>query len=181
MELTDEQLVEKIQSGDTGLFSVLVGRYEEKMKRYARKFVRNSQDIDDEVQDVFMKIYVNIHSFDPSRKFSSWLYRIAHNTFLNHIRSSKKDIFRIDFDTVLPFLYSSESPEKLYALKEIEREVRTHMDGLDQKYRDILILRFQEGLSYEEIADILRIPVSTVGVRISRALKKIKENYGKKQ
>lgn len=175
--LSDEHIVLKIQKGESKLFSELIHRYEPKMKRYARKSIRNTHDVDDVVQDVFIRVYTNINNFDPERKFSSWIYRIAHNTFLNHIRAAKKEFFRIDFDTVLPFLFGSENPEEIYSKKELAKVLNGRMETLSQKYKDILILRFQEELSYEEIADVLRIPVSTVGVRISRALSYIKKTY----
>lgn len=173
--ITDEELVEKIRSGDRELFTVIVERYEAKMKRYAKRFLRTEDDIADTVQDVFLKTYTNLESFDETKKFSSWLYRIARNTFLNHIRASKRELFRIDFDAVIPFLYSSESPETLFASKEMSKDIDACMEKLGRKYKEVVVLRFQEGLSYEEIGDVLQIPVSTVGVRITRALKHIKE------
>ena len=83
---TDEEIVELIQSGQTDLFGVIVDRYEDKMKRYSRKFLLNQDDINDIVQDVFIKAYTNIQSVDIKRKFSSWLYRIAHNHLVNYLR-----------------------------------------------------------------------------------------------
>ena len=176
MELTDEEIIKKIKTGETKLFSVIVERYEQKMRRYALKFLHKSpDDVDDLVQDVFVKTYTNIHSFDDTKKFSSWLYRIAHNAFLNHIRSAKREMFRMHFDTALPFLYSTDNPETSFELKKLSTDLDASLEHLDQKYREIIVLRFYEGLSYEEIADVLRVPTSTVGVRLSRALKQIKK------
>jgi RNA polymerase sigma-70 factor (ECF subfamily) len=181
MVLTDEELAKKVQEGDRDSFSLLVERYQEKMRRYGRKFLRQHEDIDDVVQDIFLKTYANIKSFDSGKKFSSWLYRIAHNTFLNHLRSSKKELFRIDFDTVLPFLYSNDDPEEGLELKKVSEQLDSYLELLDQKYREIIVLRFYEGLSYEEIADVLKVPVSTVGVRISRALQHLKKKAGESE
>ncbi len=178
--ITDEELVKKIQEGEENLFTLVIDRYESKMKRYARKFLQVEDDIDDLVQEVFIKVYANIRSFDPDRKFSSWLYRIARNTFLNHIRSSKKNMLRIDFDAALPFLYSYETPETSFVEKNLAKGLDACMKDIDEKYREVLVLRFYEGLSYEEIADVLRIPLSTVGVRISRAIKHIQKKYAEK-
>ncbi len=90
-ELTDEEIVSMIRSGETDSFGILVERYEAKMKRYARKFLFGYEDTEDLIQQVFVKAYVNIRSFDTTRKFSSWLYRIAHNEFINAIRKKKKN------------------------------------------------------------------------------------------
>ena len=95
--LTDEDLVLRVKSGGIEAFGFLVERYEDKMKRYARKFLFGYTDIEDTVQKVFIKAYVNIQSFDTSRKFSSWLYRIAHNEFINAIKKKTKV-----FVTVMP-------------------------------------------------------------------------------
>ena len=84
-ELTDEEIAEMIQKGNSKFFESLIKRYEAKMTRYARKFLSNYHDIEDLVQNIFIKVYVNIKSFNTSRKFSPWIYRIAHNEFINAI------------------------------------------------------------------------------------------------
>lgn len=76
---TDEELASLIQSGKVEFFGTLIVRYDAKMKRYSRKFLSDQEDTKDVVQEIFIKAYVNIQSFDAKRKFSSWLYRIAHN------------------------------------------------------------------------------------------------------
>jgi RNA polymerase sigma-70 factor (ECF subfamily) len=79
----DEEIVFQVQSGKVELFGVLIDRYEKKMARYAAKILNNLDDIQDVVQEIFTKAYVNIKSFDVKRKFSSWLYRVAHNEIVN--------------------------------------------------------------------------------------------------
>ena len=85
-EQEDEIIAALVQSGQSVLFGVLVKRYEEKMRRYARKFLSNDDDKKDIVQEIFIKAYINIKSFDTKRKFSSWLYRIAHNELVNNLK-----------------------------------------------------------------------------------------------
>ena len=83
--LSDEEIAQKVQANDTDAFGVLVFRYEDKMLRYARRFLFDYHDSEDVVQNVFIKAFTNINSFDYKRKFSPWLYRIAHNLSLIHI------------------------------------------------------------------------------------------------
>jgi len=84
--LTDEEIVKKVQLGGIEFFELLVQRYQEKLCRYARKFLFNSTDIEEIVQEVFIKTYVNIKSFNSSLKFSSWIYRISHNELVNALK-----------------------------------------------------------------------------------------------
>ena len=86
--LADEELARGVQQGNLYLFGLLVERYEHKMMRYARRFLFGYHDAEDMVQEVFIKAYTNIRSFDSTRRFSPWLYRIAHNEFLNALRKN---------------------------------------------------------------------------------------------
>lgn len=172
---TDEEIVVEIKNGDIEKFGILVNRYIDKLKRYARKFIQDKIDIEDLVQDVFIKTFENIQSFDESRKFSSWIYRIAHNEFVNQIkRKITQKLIPIDFDTFFPH---PEAPER--ADKDIEQFftisiLEKYLYQLDSKYREVLVLYFYEEMDYKEIGEILSIPVSTVGVRIIRAKEKLK-------
>lgn len=179
-ELTDEEIARKVQEGDKEAFGVLVTRFETKMHRYASKFLIFSDDSKDIVQNVFLKAYMNIQSFDVTRKFSSWLYRIAHNEFINHIGKRSRNPFSFfSLDEVLPFAVGGESADGDLKDVEVKMEVEKYLSKLDSKYREVLILHFFEELSYAEIADILRIPVSTVGVRLRRAKQSIQDLYKK--
>jgi RNA polymerase sigma-70 factor (ECF subfamily) len=174
--LNDEELALRVQQGETYWFSVLVERYESKMIRYAKKFLFGYDDTQDLVQDIFIKAYTNIQSFDSSRRFSPWLYRIAHNEFINAIRKKGRDkISFFDPDILFPHIASEEQtndPES----KELKLALDKCLDKIDIKYREPLVLLFYEEMNYQEIADVLRIPVSTVGVRLNRGkaiLKKV--------
>ena len=91
LEDTDEYIAGQVQTGNVQSFGTLVERYEEKLRRYARRFLFGYTDAEDLVQDVFVKSYTNIQSFDTSRSFSSWIYRIAHNEFINAIKKKGKE------------------------------------------------------------------------------------------
>ncbi len=174
---TDEELAALVQTGDQAAFEVLFKRYEAKILRYGQRFLYRYEDVEDAVQDVFVKAYVNIQSFTVSRKFSTWLYRVAHNTFINVIKKKGREpLSFFDFDTLvqLPvtegkllaeeFLKAGDQATLLEALKK-----------LSPKYREPLVLYYLEQLEYKEIADVLHIPVSTVGVRLQRAKTRLKK------
>jgi RNA polymerase sigma-70 factor (ECF subfamily) len=170
LPLTDEQIVEKVQHGQIELFGLLVERYETKLKRYARKFLYQTEDIDDLVQEVMIKTYVNIQSFKTDKRFSPWIYRIAHNEFINAIKKKTKEPLPFfDPDTLFPHPVAKETTDGPLQEQEIKQTVDRYLDQLEAKYREPLILYYLEELSYQEIADILHLPTSTVGVRINRA------------
>jgi len=169
-DLTDEQLAAQTQRGDAESFGSLVNRYESKLLRYAKKFLLGNEDGRDLVQEVFLKAYSNINNFDVKRRFSPWLYRIAHNEFINAIKKrSRFPVFSFDFlDTILPQPVAGERAEDDMEKRENRELIDGVLDGLDVKYREPLILYYIEDLDYHGIAEVLQIPVSTVGVRLSR-------------
>ncbi|KKT76212.1 MAG: RNA polymerase sigma factor [Parcubacteria group bacterium GW2011_GWF2_44_7] len=172
---TDEAIVRQVQLGDSEAFGILVKRYEIKILHYARKFLFNYTDIEDLAQDVFIKAYNNIQSFDASRKFSAWIYRIAHNEFINAIKKKGREpVSYFDVDVLWPRLVSREKADHRANEQELRKMLDYCLNELDLKYREPLILYYLEELDYQEIADILHIPVSTVGVRLRRGREKMK-------
>ncbi len=169
VQASDEEIARKVQSGQIEVFAALVERYEQKMKRYARKFLFGYEDIEDLVQKVFLKAYINIQSFDASKKFSSWLYRIAHNEFINEIKKKGREpVSFFDFDIFFPHHRSRDNADRNLNKEEIREVIDNCLEKLKPKYREPIVLHYLEELSYKEIADVLRIPVSTVGVRLQR-------------
>lgn len=174
-EKSDEELARLMQSGKTELLSLLIERYEKKIGRYAKKFLSDSEDIDDVLQEIFIKVYVNINSFDVSKKFSPWIYRIAHNELVNVLRRRKKNIFPIfNLDIFLPYNISKDVADKENQERDIKKAIETSLNKLEVKYKEPIILFYLDDLSYKEISEILRIPASTVGIRIRRAKEKMK-------
>ena len=179
---SDEQIAYLVQSGEIEYFGILVERYEAKIKRYGQKFLSSFDDISDAVQDIFIKAYKNIQSFDIKRKFSTWLYRIAHNEFVNMLKKNKRSpLLSFDFDVFLPFLVSKEDINGEIEKKEMKNLVDKCLDKLEEKYREPIALYYFEGMSYKEISNVMKIPVSTVGVRVRRAKEKMKTIYQKMQ
>jgi len=169
---SDEEIVKKIQAGDTESVGVLIERYEGKIKRYAKKFLSLAEDIDDIVQEIFIKVYTNIKSFDVDKKFSSWIYRIAHNELINILKKKQKNpLSFFDPDVLFPHPIAKESADGNIREKEIRKNLDQCLDKLPPKYRETLLLYYLEELDYKEIADIIHIPVSTVGVRLKRGRK----------
>ncbi len=177
---SDEAIALQVQQGQTEAFGALVERYEAKLRRYGRKFLPRDEDIEDIVQDVFESAFRNIQSFDTTRRFSPWIFRIAHNAFVNGIRGkSRNPLTLVDFDTFLAY-HVEEAPADF---EREQREMRELIDkGLEQlppKAREILVLFYLESFSYQEIADILQVPIGTVGVRLKRARESLRRTYEK--
>jgi RNA polymerase sigma-70 factor, ECF subfamily len=176
--LTDEEYALRAQRNDKEAFGMLVGRYEQKLLRYGRKFLSTRQDIEDLVQDVFVNAYRNIQSFDASQRFSPWIYRIAHNAFVDGIRKNSRAAFTLpDLDTMLAYPVPDESAEKEREQHEMKIMIDKGLDRMSPKYREALILYYLEELSYREIADVLQVPVGTVGARVKRAKEELAKIY----
>lgn len=179
-DLTDEQLAVLVQGGDKEKFGLLMARYESKLFRYGRKFLSNPDNIEDVVQEVFIKTYQNIKSFDASQRFSPWIYRIAHNTFVNALRkNSRGPLYIFDFDTLISHPVYEDPAVFEREQAEIKKMIDKGLEELSSNYREILILYYLEEQSYKEIADILHIPIGTVGIRLKRAKDALKKVYDK--
>ncbi|MCA9358957.1 RNA polymerase sigma factor [Candidatus Kaiserbacteria bacterium] len=174
---SDEELVVKTLT-DKSYFGELVDRYEAKLSRYVTRLgVNNPDDKLDVLQDIFLKTYRNLNSFDTSMKFSSWIYRIAHNETISWYR--KKNVrpeghLIAESDELISFLSSSEEAADISFDKTKNAEVVGKALGeLDDKYRQVIILRFFEHKEYEEISDILKVPVGSVGTLLHRGKKQL--------
>ncbi|MFA5999618.1 MAG: sigma-70 family RNA polymerase sigma factor [Candidatus Paceibacterota bacterium] len=173
---TDEEIAKLVQQGEHNSFAVLIDRYEEKILRYGKKFLSNRDDIVDITQDIFINTYKNLQNFDATKKFSSWIYRMAHNAFINEM---KKNTFRpitmFDFDTLVSHLVYEDTSLKEREQEEIKCAIDQCLDKIKPKYKEVLILYYIEDLGYQEISDILEIPKGTVGIRIKRAKEELKK------
>lgn len=174
---TDEELALLVQGNNDTAFGVLMNRYQPKMLRYGKRFLADESLIEDAVQEVFIKTYQNIQGFDGDRPFSPWIYRIAHNTFVNALRQkSRNPIIAVDLDALIAHPSYERDPESEEEVAEIKKRIDEGLANLSSKYREVLILYYVENLSYQEIADILRVPLGTVGIRMKRARESLK-NY----
>lgn len=176
-EKTDEELV-GLTLRDQDFFSCLVDRYTGKLTRYIMRIsAATKEDAEDLLQEVFVKAYRNLHDFDQSLKFSSWIYRIAHNQVISQWRKMKSRPQVIKFEADEDFLKFIASDADLAGDTERKfeaEEVRKQIGKLDEKYQTVLVLKFLEGKDYKEISDILQKPLGTVATLINRAKKQLK-------
>jgi RNA polymerase sigma-70 factor (ECF subfamily) len=184
--LSDELLVIECKK-DSKNFAVLVDRYVPKLTRYIRRrSLATSDDIDDLLQNIFIKVYRNINEYDSSLLFSSWIYRISHNEMIDWYRREKRRAtLSLDDENhdIISKLITEEDHTTRFSNEEQRQHIIATLNTLDNKYKEILLLRFFEEKSYEEIADILRIPPGTVAIRINRAKKQLQKKlttYGTK-
>ena len=180
-QLSDSDIV-KMSIKNIDYFACLYKRYSDQLKRYIIRFSNSSDDeADDILQEAFIKVWINLNEFDNSLKLSSWLYRIIHNETVSYLRGKqsygKSNTIVLDDQALFELQTALEwevDPEKISYM------VSRVMDKMPEKYRQFLILKFFEKLSYEEISDILKIPEGTVATRINRA-KKLFKNIAEKE
>jgi RNA polymerase sigma-70 factor, ECF subfamily len=182
---TDQELVSATLS-DKHAFSEIVHKYEDPIRRYIRRLgCSDNIDIDDVLQEIFIKVFINLNDYDPSLKFSSWLYRIAHNETISffrkkNVRPSVLTLSTEDTDLFFAQLADDKDFLELANKRDDKRVIHDLLSELDPKYKEILILRYLEELSYTEISDILKIPEGTVGTLVNRGKKRLKEILEKK-
>lgn len=178
--LSDNELIKIIRSKNQEKYSFIMERYHGKLFSYLYRLIGNKEEVEDILQDVFIKTFRNLKSYDTRKKFSSWIYRIAHNEAINHIKrkSLKKFISWEDISSTKDKLELSESSnvlESIWIRKEETKKVNKALDILPLKYKQVLILRYYSDKSYDEIASILEKPVNTVGTLINRAKKRLQK------
>ena len=171
-QLSDTEIVEK-SLVDIDFISCLYDRYEVKLMRYIKRMAGVShEEAEDILQDAFIKIWRNLNDFDSNLKLSSWMYRIVHNETISVWR--KKKSFGKDQKVELhENLFELASSDFEIENEPEQKDIYTHevLELLPIKYKTVLVLKFLEGMSYEEISDVLKIPEGTVATRINRAKK----------
>lgn len=175
---SDEELV-KLTLTDKQYFGELIDRYETKLSRYITRIgVRLPEDREDVLQEIFIKAYRNLNGFDTSLSFSSWIYRIAHNESVSWYRKQSvrpEGHLVAESENVMALLAGGTESADVSFDKEINAvELASAFEKIDEKYREVLILRFFEHKEYEEISDILMIPTGSVGTLIHRGKKQLK-------
>lgn len=173
----DLLLVERVQSGDQAAFGLLVSKYQRKLLRLVMRLVRDPAEAEDVTQEAFIKAYRALPNFRGESAFYTWLYRIGVNTAKNWLIANGRrmptvtDITSEDSEGVDEggLLRNDETPERLLMSKQIGETVNTAMDALPEELRTAIALREIEGLSYEEISQVMDCPIGTVRSRIFRA------------
>jgi len=175
-EESDRELVERVQAGEKRAFDLLVLRYQQKLVKLISRYVRDPQEAQDVAQEAFIKAYRATPGFRGESSFYTWLYRIGVNTAKNHLVAQGRrppdsdvdaqDAERFDIDTMLR---EQDTPEAEAYRDEVERTVVEAIAELPEELRTAVTLRELEGLSYQEIAEVMECPVGTVRSRIFRA------------
>ncbi len=181
-ELTDEEIAQRA-SRERFLFGFLVDRYSDALTRYVRRLgVKNQDDVHDLIQDIFIKTYRNLQQFDVDLKFSSWLYRIAHNEVMSFFRRTKvrpQGHYVEDMEKALELIRADIDTEKAVQKNLDVKQIINIVNNLDSRLRSVIILKYFEQKSYREISDILHIPEGTVATLLHKAKKKIKKEFEK--
>ncbi len=176
-KLSDSEIV-SLTLKDHSAFGFLIERYEAKLKRYIfRLGLSNAEDQQDVMQEIFIKAYKNLNSFDTSLSFSSWIYRIAHNETISWYRKQKvrpEGHLLLDSDEALKLMSAKEDDAEVLFDRQINAdELAQALEKIDKKYREVIILRYFEEKDYQEISDILKIPTGSVGTLVSRGKKQL--------
>ena len=179
----DQNLVQRVQRGDKVAFEMLFTKYQRRVSRLVSRFVRSEAEVEDIVQESFIKAYRALASFRGDSAFYTWLYRIAVNTAKNHLVSASKRPISLsqfekndddDFQEDI-FMSDAATPESELITKQIAETVNKSMNELPADLREAIMLREIEGMSYEDIADAMGCPIGTVRSRIFRAREAISE------
>ena len=179
----DQQLVERVQHGDKQAFGLLVDKYRRKLGRLLSRFIRDQAEVEDVVQEAFIKAYRALPNFRGESAFYTWLYRIGINTAKNYLVSMGRrpqTSNEIEVDDAENFedgdeLRTMDTPETELMTQEIAKTVQLAIDALPEDLRTAIVLREIEGLSYDEIATMMDCPIGTVRSRIFRARESIAE------
>lgn len=181
-QLNDQDLV-KLSLESPYHFAHIMEKYQGKLSGYLHKISNLSQEsIEDLLQEIFIKVYKNLNNYDADLSFSSWIYRIAHNHFIDHIRKEKKKInVSLDKDDMALFLPSNENINNALENKDCWENITAIIDKLPNKYKEVLVLRFVEEKSYEEIMDILEKPKGSIATLIKRGRALIEKELEKEK
>lgn len=173
----DQQLVERVQRGDQQAFGLLVAKYQRKLGRLLSRMIRDPAEVEDVTQEAFIKAYRALPNFRGDSAFYTWLYRIGINTAKNHLAAQGRrapTTTEVEVDDAEGFeeaslLRDMDTPERMLQTQQIARTVNAAMEALPEDLRTAITLREIEGLSYDEIAEVMNCPIGTVRSRIFRA------------
>ncbi len=178
---TDEELIARFQQGDSYAFDLLVKRYQDPLLNFVYRFLGNHTEAEDIVQETFYRLYKNKHYYREIAKFSTWIYTIAGNLAKTELRKrNRRKLFSIshfmstekDYD--IPD--SSFTPDTVTNSQITDKIIQKAIDKLSPKFKEVIVLRDIQGLSYEEIAEIVKIPLGTVKSRVNRARLRLQED-----
>jgi RNA polymerase sigma-70 factor, ECF subfamily len=174
---SDELLITRILAGEAELYETLITRYERPIVNFIYRMIGDYEQALDLAQEVFFKAYRSLERFDPTFRFSTWLYRIASNRSIDHLRKQAPVLLSLSDpkenekgpEGVIQLKSAAHGPEDLLASRELGEQISHAIDNLPAHYRELILLRHLQGMSYEEIARMKRLPLGTVKNRLFRA------------
>jgi len=186
-KLTDQEVVAQARAGRETVYRELIGRYERPVFSIIYRLVRDRELAEDLAQDTFIKVLNALDRYDPKQKFSSWIFKIAHNTAIDRLRKREVDTLSLDGSpnartaddveaTRIVVASTEESPEEYAASREIGTEIERALARLRPEYRTAIMLWHIEDRPYEEIAEIMEIPLGTVKTFIHRARNELRKH-----
>lgn len=175
MDALVNKRIKQVLKGDQNAFADIVSLYQHKLYQVCYRMLGNKQESEDIAQEAFVRAYMNLHTFDQKRKFSTWLYRIATNLCIDRIRKKKPDYY-LDaevngtegLDMYSQLAVDDQLPEEKLVQMELQERIQYEIGRLPDKYRSVIVLKYIEELSLQEISEILDMPLGTVKTRIHR-------------
>jgi RNA polymerase sigma-70 factor (ECF subfamily) len=172
-------LAQSARAGSEEAFRELVRRFERPVYTLVLRMVHDPGTAEELAQDVFVKAYRRLDTYDPERRFGSWLFKIAHNTTIDHLRKSAPDLVSLEAGSeeggglAAVLANPGESPEAAAERSDLARDLERAISALRPEYREAVVLRHQEGLSYEEISEAMGLPLGTIKTHLHRARKEL--------
>jgi RNA polymerase sigma-70 factor (ECF subfamily) len=181
--MSDEELMEEIVRGSEEAFAALVTRYQNRIVNVVSRLINDRDRAQEIAQETFLRVFIHRERYRPSGQFSTWLYTIAMNLGKNEIRRRVRQRGVVSLDKLMEVAGDSggyiadpaPGPDRMYRRRDVEAKVSTAVERLPHKFREVIVLRDIQQLSYEEIGEVLKIPGGTVRSRINRARLALKE------
>ena len=172
--MEEEQLwIQQVLAGDKQAYAHIINKYKNQLYATILRMTKHPQDAQDLVQDAFIKVYRNLDKYDASGSFSSWLYRVAINHCMDEFRKKSHSTVQVEIDETK--VVNREHPEVVFLKKEKSRQLERLISTLPEDERLIILLRYINEISYEEIGEMMDVPLSTVRNKLHRAKKKMRE------
>lgn len=186
MDALVNKRIKQVLKGDQNAYADIVNLYQHKLYQVCYRMLGNKQEAEDITQEAFIRAYINLHSYDQKRKFSTWIYRIATNLCIDRIRKKKPDYY-LDAEvagTEGLNMYSQiavdeQLPEDVVEQMELQERIQYEISRLPDKYRSVIVLKYIEELSLQEISEILDMPLGTVKTRIHRGREALRKQLNK--
>ena len=178
MENIEKDILIRAKSGDLEAFEYILSFYEKAIYNYCLRMLKNSHNAKDMTQETFIKVYTHRKLIDPEKNIKTWIFTIATNTVYDFLRGKKRKN-EISLEEKIETIYNFEA---YYPQEGLVSDVEKALEKIDQEYKKVLLLFYQQGFQYQEIADILDVPINTVKTHISRGKEQLREvlkEYGK--